>query len=95
LVSGPSGAVIKGAEVDRDTAIGRRRPGEIIIVFENSLRANRGLAPEIETAISPCERREPHDTLTGPLAFPHFQQKNRAAEGHSFYETDTRKAKTK
>lgn len=95
LASGPTGAVIKGAEIDQSTAVACRRAGENIVVCGSSLRANRDLARAIEGAIGPYERQEPHDKPAGPLALPHFQQISPSAKGHSFYETENRKAKAK
>jgi hypothetical protein len=91
--SGPSGAVIQGAEIDLAAAVERRRAGEDIVVCGGPLKANRKLAREIESAVGPCERQEPHAVKAGNLALPHFQQTDRTTEGHSFYETDNRKAK--
>jgi hypothetical protein len=95
LASGPSGAVIKEAEIDEAAALGRRQAGENIVVCGDSLSANRGLARAIEAALGPYERQDPHDELAGPLALPHFQQQDRSRKGHTFYETDNRKARKK
>jgi hypothetical protein len=93
LASGPSGAVIRGPEIDQATAIARRQAGDNVVVCGNALRANRNLARAIEAAVGPYERHEPHDMLAGSLALPHFQQQDRAHGGHSFYETENRKAR--
>jgi hypothetical protein len=95
LESGASGAVLRGAELDEPAAVARRQAGEDIVVCGSSIKANRRRAFEIESAVGPCERQEPHDQLAGPRALPHFQQTDRSARGHSFYETEHRKAKPK
>lgn len=95
LAPGVSGAVIRGAEIDQRTALGRRKTGENVVVCGDSLTATRSMAYGIESAIGPCERHKPHDQLAGALALPHFQQTNRALKGHTFYETENRKAKAK
>src|SRR5437763_1262033 len=93
LAGGPSGAVIRGLEIDRAAAIARRQAGENVVVCEGSLKANRKLAQEIEAAVGPYERHEPHDLLAGSLALPHFQQQDHSHAGHCFYETENRKAR--
>jgi hypothetical protein len=94
LASGPSGAVEYGAEIDSDMAVTRRRAGGDVVVRGNDLRANRTLARAIESAVGPCERQDPHDEA-GPNALPHFQPAPRPPEGHTFYETQQRKARRK
>jgi hypothetical protein len=91
--SGPSGAVLKGAEIDFAAAVARRRAGQDIVVCGEDVKANRSLARAIEEAVGPCKRQEPHDLLAGPFALPHFQQKTQPPAGHSFYETPNRKAR--
>jgi hypothetical protein len=94
LASGPSGAVEYGAEIDHPAAVARRQAGGDVVVRGNDLRANRALARSIEDAVGPCIRSDPHDGV-GPLALPHFQPRPRPPEGHTFYETQTRKARRK
>ena len=93
LESGSSGAVICGQELELSQAVARRQGGQDVVVCGPSTKANRGLACRIESAVGPCERQEPHVDLAGPLALPHFQQTERSAKGHSFYETENRTAK--
>jgi hypothetical protein len=93
LESGPSGAVLKGAEIDEAAAVARRQAGEDVVVCGNSTKANRRQALAVESACGPCMRQEPHDTLAGPKALPHFQQSDRSRKEHTFYETEHRKAK--
>jgi hypothetical protein len=92
LASGPSGAVIRGAEIDRDTAIARRQAGENIVVCGDDLAANRDLARRIEAAVGPYKREVPHRRLAGARALPHFQQQDPNHPGHTFYETPNRRA---
>jgi hypothetical protein len=94
LASGPSGAVIKGVELDLAGAIARRRLGLDIVVCGNSLRANRNLARQIETAVGPAKHQDPHKHA-GPAALPHFQPDPRVLPGHSFYETDNPQRKAR
>ncbi len=94
LASGPSGAVEKGAEIDFATAVARRQAGLDVVVCGGGIKANRALARQIETAVGPAEREEPHDTA-GPLALPHFQPATRPPAGHTFYETDSPQRKAR
>src|SRR5579871_1602472 len=89
----PSGAVLRGAEIDVATAIARRQAGLDIVVCGADLKANRSLAASLESAVGPCQRGVPHTRHAGPLALPHFQQVRPPPRGHSFYETEQRKAK--
>jgi hypothetical protein len=93
--AGPSGAVLRGAEIDRATAIARRQGGLDVVVCGTDLKANRALAASIESAVGPCQRGVPHSRHAGPLALPHFQQVTPPPAGHTFYETENRKAKKK
>ncbi len=86
LASGPSGAVLKGAEIDLATAIARRQAGQNVVVCGNSLKANRALAWKIETTVGEAKRQEPHKSA-GPGALPHYQQAEPPPKGHTFYET--------
>jgi hypothetical protein len=90
--SGPSGAVLYGSEVDLNAAISRWKNGEDIVVRGDDQRANRQLARQIESAVGPAERQDPHKQA-GPLVLPHYQQKDRPPDGHTFYETKKRKAR--
>jgi hypothetical protein len=92
LASGPSGAVLKGAEIDLTAAIVQRKAGLDIVVCGNDLEANRRVARTIETAVGPCMRQTPH-RKAGPDALPHFQQESRPPDGHSCYETQSLKAR--
>jgi len=87
LASGPSGAVEKGAEIDFATAVARRQAGLDVVVCGGGIEANRALARQIENAVGPAKRNEPHKSA-GPSCLPHFQPRERPPEGHTFYETD-------
>lgn len=91
--SGPSGAVLWGPEIDLTAAIARRRAALDVVVRGDDTRANRRLALQIESAVGPANRGVPHQGSAGPLALPHFQQVTPPPAGHSFYETDKRKAR--
>src|SRR4051794_25410051 len=92
LESGPSGFVIRGAELDLEAAITRRRASDDVVVCDGPLRANRNLARTIEAGVgTPTRPQEPHKNA-GPHALPHFHQESRLVGGHTFYETDRRKA---
>jgi hypothetical protein len=41
----------------------------------------------------PASRPQAPHKRAGPMALPHFHQQNRSPDGHTFYETDKRKAK--
>jgi hypothetical protein len=86
LASGPSGAVLKGAEIDLVAAITRRQAGLDIVVCGDEVKANSRLARRIEAAVGTPKPQAPHKTA-GPFALPHFQQKTPPPDGHSFYET--------
>jgi hypothetical protein len=96
LASGPSGAVIKGAEIDLTTAIARRQAGSDVVVCGENLIANRKLAYTIEAAVGPPTKAQtPHKRTAGPAALPHFQQRRQPPGGHTFYETDNPQRKAR
>jgi hypothetical protein len=96
LASGPSGAVIKGAELDLAAAVTRRQAGLNIVVCGDNVNANRSLARTIESAVGPPSKPQtPHKRTAGPAALPHFQQQKRSHAGHSFYETDNLQRKAR
>ncbi len=92
--SGASGVVEYGPEIDLTTAVARRQAGGNVVVRGDDINANRRLAEQIETAVGPCKRGEPH-RLAGPCALPHYQPHPRPPAGHAFYETPRRKARKK
>jgi hypothetical protein len=94
--SGPSGAVEYGNQIDRSQAIGRRKQGDDIVVRGSDKAGNRRMAGDIEANVgSQSIPHPPHTFSAGPLALPHFHQRSRSPKGHSFYETDKRKARKK
>jgi hypothetical protein len=93
LGSGPSGAVLRGPEIDLATAIARRQAGENVVVCGPDLDANREMAQQIEAGVGPYARGTPHIRTAGPLALPHFQQTDKTRLGHTFYETTQRRSR--
>jgi hypothetical protein len=94
LASGPSGAVLRGQEIEFDQAITRRQNGHDVVVCGEEVDANRTLAYQIEFKVGPCKRSDPHGKA-GPHALPHYQPVTRPPDGHTFYETPRRKARKK
>jgi hypothetical protein len=94
LASGPSGAVIRGAEIDLTTAIGRRQAGLDVVVCGDDVKANSRLARQIEASVGPSEKETPHKRV-GPCALPHYQPITRPPAGHTFYETDNPQRKAR
>src|SRR5262245_33410553 len=94
LAGGPSGAVLYAEQIDFAAAVARRRAGGDVVVRGTDHEENRRLAQRIEAAVGRYRRGPPHNQA-GPLALPHFQPYPRPPEGHTFYETDNRKARKK
>jgi hypothetical protein len=88
---GSLGRVIRGAEITEAEAVIERVAGRDIVVCGVDRKTNRRLAQKIESQRGPWKDEAPHDDL-GPYALPHYQPEPRPPEGHSFYETDNRKA---
>jgi hypothetical protein len=94
LAPGLSGVVEYGKEIDEPTAVVRRSNGEDIVVRGDHQRANRSRAYRIEARVGPpSPPQSPHISRAGPMALPHFHQQSRSPKGHTFYETDKRKAR--
>ena len=94
LASGPSGAVLRGAPIDEAAAVARRKAGADIVVCGDDTAANRSLARKVEAQVGgPSRPQFPHTATAGPAALPHFHQQSRSPAGHSFYETEKRKAR--
>jgi hypothetical protein len=95
--SGPSGAVLRGTEIDFATAVWRRQVGLDVVVCGPNKQANSELAQRIEeAAVSPeAWQQEPPHADAGPQALPHYQPRDRPPAGHTFYETERRKARKK
>jgi hypothetical protein len=92
LASGPSGVVLKGAEIDLATAIARRQAGLNVVVCGDDAKANRGVAQAIESVAGRWMRQDPHRNA-GPHSLPHLQQVQQPPQGHTFYETANRRAR--
>lgn len=93
LAADASGAVIKGAEINRATAIARRTAGVDVVVCGQDVVMNRQMALEIEQAVGPWLRQQAHIHSAGPHSLPHFQQRFPPPIGHCFYETLKTKAR--
>jgi len=91
--SGPSGAILRGAELDLAAAVARRQAGEDVVICGPDLDANRQLAYRVESGVGPASKPQAPHKIAGPLTLPHFHQRNRSPDGHTFYETDKRKTK--
>jgi len=92
---GTSGAVLGGAILDLTGGAAKRRTGQDVVVCGPDTDANRRLGYQVESAVGRCTRPMAPHTSAGPMALPHFHQLNRSPDGHTFYETDRRKAKKK
>jgi len=97
--SGPNGSVIRGSPIYsvRDAAQIRRAGMNIVVCGSSEVR-NQELAARIEQesiageagrTILPCR---PH-RQAGPEALPHYHESPRYRTGHTFWETDERKAR--
>jgi hypothetical protein len=86
------GKVVRGAELTVEQAIVERKAQRDIVVCGGGTVPNRVLAGQIENAVGPATRPQAPHTYLGPYALPHFQQEFPPPQGHSFYETDQRKA---
>jgi hypothetical protein len=96
LESGPSGCVLRRMMIDVGAAVLRRQAGQNVVICGDSASANRRLANQIEAAVGPCYRAEPHVRFAGQYALPHYQQTRRSPPGpagHTFYETARRTAR--
>ncbi len=90
---GTNGRVIKGDKLTPVQAEARRKAGEDVVVCGSNTTTNRQMAMAIEKAANgPCKICPPHINA-GPNALPHCQPLSRPPEGHTFYETEKRKAK--
>jgi hypothetical protein len=90
--TGPGGSVHRGAKINLKRAEALRRSGRDVVVCGADDSSNRERAASIERnangAIKHCG---PHPNA-GPNALWHYQPHSRPPEGHTFYETTTRKA---
>jgi hypothetical protein len=92
---GLSGAVLRGPEIALAAAVARRQAGTDVVVCGPDIDANRRLAYQVEAAVGPPSKPQWPHLRAGPKALPHFQQRQRPPDGHTFYETDKRKTKGK
>ncbi len=76
-------------------AVARRQAELDVVVRGDDTDANRRLAERIEAAVGPTPLRQTPHRRAGPAALPHSQQEVQPPEGHSFYETEHRKARKK
>jgi hypothetical protein len=94
LEPGPTGFVRFGVEITLEKAIARRKAGGDVVVRGEEIKANERLAREIEAAIGPYKQEPPHKD-SGPHALPHFQPDRRPPDGHTFYETNNPRRKSR
>jgi hypothetical protein len=90
---GSSGAILRGAELDLRAAVARRQAGDDVVVCGPDTDANRRLAYQVESTVGTASRPQAPHKRAGPMSLPHFHQRNRSPDGHTFYETDRRKTK--
>lgn len=88
-----SGSVFKGREIDKTTAIVRRRAGLDVVICGQDVGMNRQTALEVEQSVGPWMRQQSHTRSAGPRSLPHFQQRSPPPVGHCFYETANKKAR--
>jgi hypothetical protein len=85
------GGVRRGPVLTQAEAISHRQRGLDIVVCGDDTPANCLLAQAIERAVGPCLHQGPH-AKAGLYALPHWQQRVRPPDGHSFYETHVTKS---
>lgn len=90
---GTTGEVRRGRGLNELEAIAERKAGRDVVICGDDLATNRATAERIETAANGLSKRCPPHVNAGPKALPHYQPKSRPPAGHTFYETDKRKAK--
>ena len=90
---GSTGEVRRGRVLDEGEAIVERKAGRDVVICGDDLATNRATAERIETLANGMSKRCPPHVNAGPNALPHYQPKSRPPTGHTFYETDKRKAK--
>ena len=87
-----NGSVKKGEFITQAQAITERQNGNEVVVCGPILRKNRDLAQIIEKSANGTWKRCPPHANAGWNALPHYQPDPRPPSGHTFYETDNRKA---
>lgn len=88
---GSQGRVIRGTQITEEQAVAERKAGRDIVVCGLDGKANRRLAQRIENGVGPNVHADPH-LSAGRYALPHYQPNPCPPDGHSFHETDKRKA---
>src|SRR5260370_378161 len=89
---GSGGRVVKGPPITQAQAEARRQVGQDVVVCGPNRVANRALAGLIERTANGTAKRCPPHAIAGPYSLPHYQPDPRPPAGHTFYETDNRKA---
>ncbi len=89
-----------GPELSVEEAVAHRKSGGNIVVRGGDKKENLRKAQEIEDAVGPWQRDQPHKNSAGAAALPHFHQHpdaegNRVPPGHTFYEVNKSKARKK
>ena len=72
-----------------------RNAGKDVVVCDGTTDDNRKLAEQIEGTVAGAGNlslHRPRILVAGPDALPHYQPKRRPPDGHTFFETQTRKA---
>jgi hypothetical protein len=89
---GSQGAVVKGTQITQQQAEDLRKRGKDVVVCGSDHKANVTLAKQIEiNANGTAKLCGPHSNA-GPKSLPHCHPNSRNPAGHTFYETDKRKA---
>jgi hypothetical protein len=88
-------AVIRGAALTYAEAVARRGAGLDIVVSGPDVFSNDRIAYEVEATATPPGRPAPlyHGPHGGLSSLPHWQQRTPPPAGHSFHETNLRRAK--
>lgn len=90
---GSTGEVRRVRVLNEAEAVTERKAGGDVVICGDDLATNRSTAQGIETSANGVSKRCPPHVNAGPNALPHYQPKSRPPTGHTFYETDKRKAK--
>jgi hypothetical protein len=89
---GGQGAVVKGNQISQTQAESLRKQGTDVVVCGPNHKANLTLAKQIERNANGSDQLCPPHKNAGPHALPHCHPVSRHPAGHTFYETDKRKA---
>ncbi|HEX6985518.1 MAG TPA: hypothetical protein VF170_09085 [Planctomycetaceae bacterium] len=91
----PDGEVYRGPRCSKEQAVAWRRLGRDVVICGDDAAENERLARDIEEAVSGAgnvKRHPGHTATAGPRALPHYQPLMRPPDGHTFFETRSRKA---